>query len=385
MTSLVEPASALRALIPVYRPDLSGNEQRYVLDCLETNWISSLGVYIPRFEHAVAEITGAAHAIAVSNGTVALHLALHSLGIGPGDEVIVPTFTYIASVNAIRQTGATPVFADSQASDWQLDPVDVLRRITPRTKAIVAVHLYGAACNMTALVALARRHGLRLIEDCAEAFGTKWQGRHVGTIGDVGTFSFFGNKTVTTGEGGMVICNDDALAEEMRLVKGQGQSPHKRYWHDRLGFNYRMTNICAAIGLAQIERLPSTLERKAEIAAQYCERLADIPVTLQLLPREVDASLWLLTLLLPQCIDRDRLMERMWADAIETRPVFFCAHTMPVYSGLNGDERFPVAEDIAARGISLPSFPSLSSAEIDHVVQSLSFSLEEQTEFHDRR
>jgi perosamine synthetase len=375
MTSLPEPAPTLRALIPVYRPDLSGNEQRYVMECLETNWISSIGAFIPRFENAVAEVTGARHVIAVSNGTVALHLALHSLGIGPGDEVIVPTFTYIASVNTILQTGATPVFADSQASDWLLDPADVARRITPRTKAIVAVHLYGAACNMTALMALAHQHDLHVIEDCAEAFGTKWDDRHVGTIGTVGTFSFFGNKTITTGEGGMVICNDDTLATEMRLVKGQGQSADRRYWHDRLGFNYRMTNICAAIGLAQMERATETLTRKAAIAAHYSELLADLPVTLQSLPPQTDSALWLLTLLLPKGTDRDRLMADMSADAIETRPVFFCANTMPVYVGLGRADRFPVAEDIAARGISLPSFPALTRSEIEHVVQSLRFGL----------
>jgi len=372
MTSLPDRTLELTQVIPVYRPDLSGNEQRYVMECLESSWISSIGTFIERFEAALGETTGAPHAIAVCNGTVALHLALHTLGIGPGDEVIVPTFTYIASVNTILQTGATPVFADSRPSDWLLDPTDVARRITPRTKAIMAVHLYGAPCDMTELCALARAHGLRIVEDCAEALGTRLNGRHVGTFGDVGTFSFFGNKTVTTGEGGMVVCYDPELAGQMRLVKGQGQSPTRRYWHDRLGFNYRMTNIAAAIGLAQMERLPATLIRKQAIAKEYRRLLAGFPVAFQEMQTGVDYSLWLTTLLLPEGTDRDRLIADMAADAIETRPVFFCAHEMPEYAqegqvaGL-----FPVAENIAARGLSLPSYPSLTPANMERIVQSL--------------
>ena len=190
--------------IPVYRPDLSGNERAYVNECIETSWISSIGSFIDQFERAFSERIGAEHAISVSNGTVALHLAFHCLGIGLGDEVIVPTFTYIASVNTIKQTGATPVFADCRRGDWLLDPDDVARKITPRTKAIVAVHLYGALCDMAALERIADKAGVPLVEDSAEAFGSTLDGRHAGTFGDVSTFSFFGNKTITTGEGGMV-------------------------------------------------------------------------------------------------------------------------------------------------------------------------------------
>ena len=236
--------------IPVYRPDLSGNERRYVLECMDSSWISSIGVFVERFEQAMAEATGAAHAIAVCNGTVALHLALHVLGLRAGEEVIVPSFTYIASVNTIAQTGATPVFAESRRSDWQIDPDDAARRITRRTKAIMPVHLYGYACDMKVLQDLAAQHGLAVVEDCAEAMGTRLAGRHVGTFGEIGTFSFFGNKTVTTGEGGMLVTNDDELAMRLRQTKGQGQSLTKRYWHEIFGFNYRMTNIAAAIGTA---------------------------------------------------------------------------------------------------------------------------------------
>lgn len=366
------PASSrfpsVRSVIPVYRPDLSGNERRYVLDCVDSSWISSLGIYIERFEKAIAATTGAAHAVAVCNGTVALHLALHCLGIGPGDEVIVPSFTYIASVNTITQTGATPVFADCRSSDWMIDPADVASRITPRTRALLPVHLYGGAVDMPALATLASRRGLAVVEDCAEALGTTIDGRHVGMFGDVGTFSFFGNKTVTTGEGGMVICNDDALAMRLRMVKGQGQSLTRRYWHEMLGFNYRMTNIAAAIGLAQIEQLAPTLERKRSIAAKYRSMLTGLPVTFQVGHPQVDASDWLVSLLLPRGVDRQRLMDEMLSGGVDTRPVFHCAHQMPMYAT---GQALPVAEDLAARGISLPSYPTLTDLEMEQVVDTL--------------
>lgn len=363
-------------LLPVYRPDLSGNERAYVLECMDSTWISSLGTFIDRFERAVAELTGARHAIAVCNGTVALHLAIHCLDIGPGDEVIVPSFTYISSVNTVAQTGATPVFCESRASDWLLDVDDVARRITSRTKAIMAVHLYGHPCDMPALMALAERHGLAVIEDCAEALGTTLGGRHVGRFGAVGTFSFFGNKTVTTGEGGMVICDDDALAARLRQTKGQGQSLTRRYWHEILGFNYRMTNIAAAIGTAQMERLPGILRRKRALAAQYRALLADGPVTFQeALPGSVGSD-WLVSLLLPEGADRDRVMADLQAGGIETRPVFYPAHHMPMYAqGTSTPLDLPVAESIAARGVSLPSYPDLMPRDVERVAASLRHAL----------
>jgi perosamine synthetase len=361
--------------IPVYRPDLSGNERRYVLECLDTAWISSLGGFIERFEGAVRAATGAHHAIGLCNGTVALHLALHCLGVGPGDEVIVPTFTYIASVNAIAQTGATPVFADCREGDWLLDPADAAARVTPRTKAILPVHLYGAACDMPALGALAEARGLGVVEDCAEAFGTTLDGRHVGTFGDVGTFSFFGNKTITTGEGGMVISRDEALAGRMRLVRGQGQSPARRYWHEVLGFNYRMTNIVAAIGLAQIERLDAILARKRAVAARYEALLRGLPVAFQRPADGVESSNWLVSVLLPPGADRDAAQREMAARGVDTRPVFHCAHEMPMYAK---GERFSVAENIAARGLSLPSYPTLEDADLDRVADALGAALRAQ-------
>jgi len=360
--------AAARPLIPLYRPDLSGNERRYVLECLDSSWISAHGVFNERFEKAFAAAVSAPHALTVSNGTVALHLALHCLGVGPGDEVIVPSFTYIASVNTIAQTGATPVFADCRADDWLLDAEDVARRIGPRTKAILPVHLYGAVCDMPAIQRLAHAAGCAILEDCAQALGSTLDGRHVGGFGDVGVFSFFGNKTITTGEGGMVVARDPALAQRLRLVKGQGQSPTRRYWHVELGFNYRMTNICAAIGLAQLERLPEILAQKQQVAARYRGLLADLPVALQRPQPNVRGTTWLLSLLLPERCDREAVMAAMQAAGVETRPVFYCAHQMPMY---DRGQRLPVAEGIAARGMSLPSFPHLTDDEIAYVVDTL--------------
>ncbi len=358
----------MQSLIPAYRPDLSGNERAYVLDCIDSSWISSLGAYIARFEAALAATTGAPHAVSVCNGTVALHLALHCLGVGPGDEVIVPSFTYIASVNAIALTGATPVFAECRESDWLLDPAELERLATPRTKVILPVHLYGAACDMPAIMAFAQQRGIAVVEDTAEALGCTLHGRHVGTFGDIGTFSFFGNKTVTTGEGGAVIANDEALAARLRQAKGQGQSLTRRYWHEVMGFNYRMTNIAAAIGVAQFERLPEILARKRALALRYRQALAGLPVTFQRPIEGVSGSDWLVSLLLPRGTDRDRLMADMAAQQVETRPVFHCAHQMPMYAtGLY----LPRSEDIAARGISLPSFPGLTDRELDRVVAAL--------------
>ncbi|KAA0073021.1 DegT/DnrJ/EryC1/StrS aminotransferase family protein [Tardiphaga sp. P9-11] len=369
-SEIVPQQSILRALpaLPIYRPDLSGNEKKYVNECLDTTWISSIGSFVDRFEASFRQATGAAHAHTVSNGTVALHLALHCLDIGPGDEVIVPAFTYIASVNTIAQTGAKPVFVDCRPEDWLIDVEDVARKITPRTKAIMPVHLYGAVCDMSALGALASSHKLKLIEDCAEALGSSINGQHVGRFGDVGTFSFFGNKTVTTGEGGMVIAADDELAARLKLVKGQGQSPTRRYWHVELGFNYRMTNICAAIGLAQMERLDAILTRKREIAALYRRLTAGMAAEYQQLREGAASSDWLVSLLLPRGTDRDGVMSFLKDNSIETRPVFYCAHQMPMF--LTG-ETFAIAEDVAARGISLPSYPGLSDQDVERVVDTL--------------
>jgi perosamine synthetase len=355
--------------LPVYQPDLSGNERAYVADALDSTWISSRGAYLDRFEAAFAQIVGTPHVSAVCNGTVALHLALHCLDLRPGDEVIVPSFTYIASVNTIVQAGGVPVFVEVAADDWLLDPDAVRAAITPRTRAIMPVHLYGAVCDMDRLSAIAHAHGLAIVEDCAEALGSTWRGRHVGSWSDAATFSFFGNKTITTGEGGMVVARDAAMLRKLQIAKGQGMDPERRYWHVAMGFNYRMTNMAAAIGLAQVERLEAILVRKRTVAHRYRERLAKYPFTFQVQKPEVSNSEWLVSLLLPAGVDREVVMQRLAAARIETRPVFYCAHHMPHHA--RPDLSLPVSEDIAARGISLPSYPGLPDTDVDRVCEAL--------------
>jgi perosamine synthetase len=367
--------------IPLYVPDLSGNERRYVLQCLDTSWISSNGEFITRFERSFAELSGIPFAVAVANGTVALHLALHCLGVGPGDEVIVPTFTYIASVNAIVQTGAVPVFAECRRDDWLLDPDDVARKITARTRAIMPVHLYGAVCDMHALRRCADAYGIAIVEDCAEAFGATLDALHVGGFGQIGTFSFYGNKTITTGEGGMVVTRDAALAARLRRVKGQGQSEVRRYWHTELGFNYRMTNVCAAIGLAQLEHFEAIANRKRAVFDHYRRLLANLPVTLQKPLPGVQAADWLFTLLLAEGTDRDGVMEWMGSQEIETRPSFYCAHQMPMYDNMLS---FPVSEDVSRRGLSLPSYPGMREEDVVRVVAALREALAQHTRNADR-
>ena len=352
--------------IPIYQPDLQGNEKKYVNECLDSSWISSRGRFVNEFELGFSKYVGAEHAASVSNGTVALHLALLALGIGPGDEVIVPTLTYIASVNAINYCNATPVFVDSLRDTWQIDPADIRRHITPRTRAILPVHLYGQACDMDAILDIAREHRLFVIEDCAEAIGTLYKGRHVGTFGDISTFSFFGNKTMTTGEGGMVVSPDKTLIERARHLKGQGLAAHREYWHDVVGYNYRMTNIQAAIGLAQLERVDAFIDRKRAVAQRYEALLQGLPVQMHAQAPDTRHSYWMISLLVQHAEMREPLREALAAAGVETRPLFYPVHTMPMHSA--SFRRHPVAEDLAWRGINLPSWPGLSEDELVYIV-----------------
>jgi perosamine synthetase len=350
---------------PVYRPCLAGNEKKYVMECLDSTWISSKGRFVDEFEKAFAAFIDVPHGVSVCNGTAALHVALLALGIGPGDEVIVPSLTYIASANAIRYTGAVPVFADVRPDTWQIDPADAEARITPKTRAIMAVHLFGHPCEMQSLAALAAGHGLSLVEDCAEAFGSRYQGRHVGGHGHIATFSFFGNKTITTGEGGMVVARDAELIERASHIKGQGLARNREYWHDIIGYNYRMTNICAAIGLAQMERAEELIARKREIAGWYGAGLADVPFSLQGEIGDVVNSYWMISGLVARAALRDPLRAFLAAAGIETRPFFFPVHTMAMYAGATG--ALPVTEDLSARGITLPSWPELRKEDVAEI------------------
>lgn len=350
--------------VPVYKPDLSGNERAYVDECIDSSWISSKGRFVRAFEDEFAKKIGIAHAVSVSNGTVALHLALTSLGIGPGDEVIVPTLTYIASVNAVTYCNATPIFVDSTRESWQIDPDEVRRHVTKRTKAILIVHLYGQSCNLEAIMEIAREFGVFVVEDCAEAFGTLYDGRHVGTYGDISTFSFFGNKTITTGEGGMVVCNDKTLFERARHLRGQGLAKHREYWHDAIGFNYRMTNIQAAIGLAQLERSDAFIDRKRKIASLYKNFLRSVPLEVHDEVPNTRHSYWMFSILVNVNL-RDELRQHLSNKGIETRPVFYPVHTMPMYS--SGYRRLPIAEELSWRGVNLPSYPSLVDEQVEMV------------------
>lgn len=353
-------------MIPVYRPFIGENERAYVAEAVDSTWISSKGKFLDRFEAEFPAFLGARHGVATCNGTVSLHLALAALGIGPGDEVIVPTFTYVASVNAITYTGATPVFVDSEPEYWNMDPALLDGLITERTKAIEVVHLYGHPTDMDPVTGVARRHGIPVIEDAAEAHGAKYRGQPVGTIGHAGSFSFFGNKVITTGEGGMVVTNDDDFAQTCSHLRGQGVSATRTYWHDVVGFNYRMTNIAAAIGVAQLERVDDVLARKRRIADLYRERLAAIPgVTFQREAEWAEAVWWMVSILVEPDI-RDLLMQFLAENGVETRPFFYPAHELPMYAR---DESYPVAERLGASGINLPSFPELTEAEIDTVCE----------------
>lgn len=355
--------------IPVYKPTLGEKEKKNVMECLDSTWISSKGKFITAFEQEFAKYIGVDHAASVCNGTVALHLALVALGIGPGDEVIVPSLTYIASVNAIAYTGATPVFVDSLADTWQMDPGHVKKKITSRTKAVMAVHLYGHPCEMDTLVSICRENSIFLIEDCAEAIGSKYKGQYVGTFGDVSTFSFFGNKTITTGEGGMVVTNDQTLYDRLVHFKGQGLAKHREYWHDVIGYNYRMTNICAAIGLAQLSRIEEIIARKREIAHTYQKAFEGTPVSFHKEDGNVFHSYWMCSILVKSADERDELREVLKKAGIETRPLFYPVHTMPMYSSKY--ERHKTGEDLGWRGINLPSFPDLTEAEITHIVNTI--------------
>ncbi len=343
--------------IPIYQPYLNGNEKKYVNECLDSSWISSKGEFIARFEKGFGEYIDAPYSTSVCNGTVAIHLALAALGIQSGDEIIVPTLTYVASVNTIVQVGAVPVFADSLEKTWQVDPVSIRQKITPKTKAIMAVHLYGHPCDMQPILDICKEHNLYLIEDCAEAFGTYYRGQHVGTFGDVATFSFFGNKTLTTGEGGMVVARSSEVFARCNLLKNQGVSSQKMYWHDVVAYNYRMTNICAAIGLAQLEQVNEILEKKRKIAEWYREDLQGLPLKTHDEVGDVKHSYWMCSIILNDAKHRDVLRDYLKNANIETRPLFYPVHTMPMYQDKSS---YPVAESIGGRGINLPSWPALT-------------------------
>jgi perosamine synthetase len=360
--------------IPVAAPALVGNESAYVKDCIESTWISSSGEFVEKFESEFATYCGVNHGIACANGTMALHLALLAFGVRTGDEVIVPTLAFVAVANAVAYCGAVPVFVDSETRTWNIDPEAIEAKITPRTKGVIAAHLFGHPVDIDPVIAVARRHGLFVVEDGAEAHGAEYKGRRVGSLGDLSTFSFYGNKIITCGEGGMVLTDDPDIDDRVRRLKGQGMDPQRRYWFPMLGYNYRMTNIAAAIGLAQLEKIDWHLMRRAQHAAQYRARLGGHP-RIQFQPEMPWArhAHWMVSVVIAGTDERlrDQLISELAGEGIETRPFFYPAHRLPMYQDPQGSGSLPVAEDLAARGLSLPSGGLLSTEEIDYVSSTL--------------
>ncbi len=354
--------------IPVYQPSFDGNEKIYVADCVDSSWISSKGKYVSLFEESFSSYLNIGYATTVCNGTVALDLALKTLGIGPGDEVIVPTFTYIASVNAIVNIGAIPVFIDSLEDSWNINPSLIVNKITLKTKAILVVHLYGAPCDMDSITKICKQHQLLLVEDAAEAFGTKYKGKYVGSFGDISTFSFFGNKTITTGEGGMVASSRQSLISRAAYLKNQAVSPTREYWHDEIGFNYRMTNICAAIGVAQLECADSILQKKRELANWYREDLANTKLVFQADNEDAFNSYWMVSILAKNEVERDNIRQYLKTRSIETRPFFYPAHVMTKFKT---EDTHPVAESLSVRGMNLPSYPSLTREQVSYITSKI--------------
>jgi perosamine synthetase len=356
--------------IPISEPSITDKEADYVLQAVKSGWVSSLGEFITKFEEKFAEYIGVKYALTTCNGTTALHLALVSLGIKEGDEVIVPDLTFVATANAVTYTGAKPVFADVDPETWCIDPDDIKKKITPRTKAIIPVHLYGHPANMDEINKIAKEHNLYVIEDSAEALGAEYKGKKVGSLSDCGVFSFYGNKIITTGEGGMITTNDENLYEKAKYLRDHAMSKEKRYWHTQIGFNYRITNIQAALGLAQLERINELIEKRRQIFSWYKEFLQGID-GIKLNPEKPWAKnvYWMVCLVLEKDfrIDRDELMSKLRERGIDTRPFFYPISDMPMYHKSNT----PVAHRISQRGLNLPTFFNITKDDVKFICDTL--------------
>jgi perosamine synthetase len=352
--------------IPVSRPHFTGKEEEYVLDAVRSGWVSSIGRYIELFEASFAKFCGTKYALTASNGTTALHLALVTAGIGPGDEVIVPDITFVATANAVTYTGATPVLVDIEPDTLCIDPSAVKAAITERTRAIIPVHLYGHPADMDALKAIAAEHDLAIIEDAAEAHGAEYEGRRVGGLGKAGVFSFYGNKIITSGEGGMITTDDAEFYRKACFLRDQAMSKEKRYWHDIVGFNYRMTNLQAALGLAQMESIDDMLARRAEILAQYRATIATSErIRLNFTANWAKSAYWMICLEVDDFDDerRGRFMQRLKDRGIDSRPYFYPMSAMPMYKC-----RTPARAAVkSVIGLNLPTYHDLTPAQIERV------------------
>lgn len=353
-------------LVPIAEPMLAGNEKTYVMECLDSNWISSTGPFVERFERQFARFTGLPNPVACSNGTVAITLALQALGMPTGAEVIVPDCTFAATANAVIAAGGRAVLADVDESTWGLSPETVEPLVGPETWGVIPVHLYGNPCDVAGLRSLCDERGLVMVEDCAEAIGTHADGGHVGVLSDAASFSFFGNKTITTGEGGMVFFRDPERARRARIIRAHGVSAERRYWHEIVGFNYRMTNLQAAVGLAQTERAEELVLSKLTHALEYAEGLDGLP-GLSMMPSSSfgRCSYWLVPVLVDGSRERrDLVMETLAARGIQTRETFPPLNRMPAFAGLRGAGAFPVSERIADHGLCLPNNPGMSADDV---------------------
>jgi len=358
----------------IAQPSFRGNEKKYVLDALDTGWISSIGSYIDNFEKSFAKYHGVKHAIATHNGTIALHLALVAAGIHDEDEVIVPDLTFIATANSVRYCNALPILTDVDIQDWNIDADKISKNLTNKTRCIIPVHLYGNPANMTMIMQIARANNLLVIDDCAEATGASINGKKVGTFGDIGIFSFFGNKIITTGEGGMCITDNDELADRMRILRDHGMNRKKKYWYDHIGFNYRMTNLQAAVGLAQLEQLDDLLSIRKDIYNIYKSALVNHPLINFQSTNGNEYVTWLVTLRIKGLSyeQRDSVMDELKKEQIDSRPVFYPIHEMPFYQSTEFiRQRVPNSITISQEGISLPTFVDMTKEDILHVSESL--------------
>ena len=359
-------------MIPVCEPFLSDKELENVVDCLRTNWISSKGKYISEFEEKFSAYCGAKYGITTTSGTTALHLALQSLGIGKGDEVIVPTFTMASTVFAVVYGGAKPVLVDSEPETWNINVEKIEEKITSRARAIMPVHIYGHPVDMNPVLRIAEDHKLYVIEDAAEAHGAEYKGKKVGALGHIGCFSFYANKIITTGEGGMVVTNSPNLAEKARSLKDLAFSREKRFLHTDIGFNYKMTNLHAAIGVAQMERIDELADRRRKNASLYINMLKDMKgITLPVEKEWAKNVYWMFSILVGDefAMDRDALMQELWNKGIETRTFFIPMHEQPVFQriGLFAGESYPIAEHLSRKGLYLPSGSGLLEDEIRYI------------------
>lgn len=351
----------------LYEPIIGKDEKKFVNDCLNSNWISSKGDYIAKFEKKFSQYIKIKHSLTVSNGTAALHLALLALDLKKSDEVIVPTFTYISPVNAINYIGSRIKFIDSDLETWQINIDELKKNISKRTKAIIVPHLYGQVCNIKKISEICKKKKIFLIEDSAEAFGCYYKKKHLGTFGDISTFSFFGSKTITTGEGGMVCTNNKKLAEKVYRLKMVGVVKNRYYWHDIIGYNYRMTNICAAIGLGQLKKAKDILRKKREVFRLYKLFLNDLDIKMNKELKNSKSSFWLINIFLKNKKSRDNLAKYLKTNKVETRNTFNPVHKMPMYKKNNKNKKFLNAQYLSDTGLSLPSGPSLKANQIKNV------------------